>query len=90
MPALLLGASDAPIRGEVHASCHATAFMASSVRERHGCGSGRATIEYLASDGFNQLGDLGHGFTDGATAYNYTCGVSPSLSGIHMSRLCML
>lgn len=37
-------------------------------------------IEFLATDGFNQLGDLGHGFTDGSTAYNYTCAAMLSLS----------
>ena len=35
--------------------------------------AGRAAVEFLATDGFNQLGDLGHGFTDGSTSYNYTC-----------------
>ena len=43
-----------------------------AVRKLRSC-AGRAAVEFLASDGFNQLGDLGHGFTDGSTAYNYTC-----------------
>ena len=39
-----------------------------------------AAIEFLATDAFNQLGDLGHGFTDGSTAYNYTCAAMLTLS----------
>ncbi|KAK9821122.1 hypothetical protein WJX81_000914 [Elliptochloris bilobata] len=34
--------------------------------------AGRAAFDRLANDGFNQLGNLGKGFIDGSTAYNYT------------------
>ena len=55
--------------------CSASPARLHVVNKLKSC-AGRAVLEFLATDGFNQLGDLGHGFTDGSTAYNYTCAAS--------------